>query len=396
MRILITDRFFWPDRAPHSGILKQIALWLSEDGHEVKVLSAQPAYAPEAQSGKAPWKEDMDGVNIRRVWLLPEKDRGSTRYINYLLFSIRAFWASLTTREVDIVLCQSTPPVIQPFAVALATKLSGRKFLYHVHDIHPELSRTSGLFQKNIIYNFLVALDNFSLQQATVIVPLSNDMERTLRKRTPMTALFKPINNFPPYTPKAKERPAGRSGSTGGPLRFIYAGNVGQVQGLDKLVEGFSKVPSKLATLEILGGGGARKKLKKLAKDIGYHSLVFTNALPPQATADYSCKFDYGIVTLRPDIIKYAFPSKTAAYLAAELKLFAIIEPDAELAKAINALEIGATVSPKAKAEEITAAVIRLAKAKRTSSPLSEEARMLFDKDSIKALWLKLFRDIDR
>ena len=55
---------------------------------------------------------------------------------------------------------------------------------------------------------------------------------------------------------------------------------------------------------------------------------------------------DLGVVSLAPDVVRYAFPSKTQTYLAESLPLLVLCELDSELAEVTQSAGLGAVVAP--------------------------------------------------
>ena len=70
MKILLIHRYFWPDTPPYAVILKKIARRLATDGHDVTVLSTQPAYKPELANEVQPSVEVIDGYRVVRISLI--------------------------------------------------------------------------------------------------------------------------------------------------------------------------------------------------------------------------------------------------------------------------------------------------------------------------------------
>ncbi|MHC4837863.1 MAG: hypothetical protein ACYTF3_06720 [Planctomycetota bacterium] len=87
MRILLIHRWFWPAAPPYASMLRSIGRELVEEGHEVTVLTAQPSYNRATRVEKRPRVEQLDGMTVRRVRLLPESKRNYLmRGLNMLLF----------------------------------------------------------------------------------------------------------------------------------------------------------------------------------------------------------------------------------------------------------------------------------------------------------------------
>ena len=156
MRVLIAYRYFLPDTPAYAAILGNISFWLAEAGHDVEVITAQPAYKPNANIPKQVWRETMNGVDVRRVWLFKEKGMGLAKAVNYALFILRSFLIILFGPRRDVIMAGTTPPVLQAWFLSIAARLRGSKFVYHMQDIHPEItSFKDGKMVKGASFNIL-------------------------------------------------------------------------------------------------------------------------------------------------------------------------------------------------------------------------------------------------
>jgi len=90
MKILCIYRHYWPDITPYARLLKAIAEHLVSEGHEVTVFTGQPGYN-DVRQGSQPWREKLNGVDVIRVWLPPERKRFVVlRLLGFLWFLGRA------------------------------------------------------------------------------------------------------------------------------------------------------------------------------------------------------------------------------------------------------------------------------------------------------------------
>ena len=93
MRVVLVHRYFWPDTPPYAHILKQIALHLGEEGHEVTVLTCQPSY-DRRQVRHAPARELIaPGVEVRRWRVFPDRRHSVVKAINLVIFGARLMLA---------------------------------------------------------------------------------------------------------------------------------------------------------------------------------------------------------------------------------------------------------------------------------------------------------------
>ena len=286
MKILVLYRHFWPDSPPYASMLRSIAVHLQSEGHEVRVVCEQPSYKVFDGAGDSVSSELIDGVHITR-------------------------------------------------------------FLYHCQDLYPEIAVHTGLIaQGGLLHRLMTRLEHTTRRNADMVVALSYDMIKTIRK-----TLAKPkgryatLNNFqlesfteePASGTSNALSPFGQSDST----KIVFAGNLGQFQGLDKIVSAVKDLGGLGARLELLfiGDGKAKSSLVQGAETLS--NVRFLDHMPFDEVKAIISQSDYGLVSLEPGIYKYAYPSKTLTYLGLDVPVIAVIEEGSELARTINKHNIG-------------------------------------------------------
>lgn len=386
MRITLVYRYFWPE----AFLPNHIAEWLVQAGHDVEVITGQPSYQPEFKHPWRPRREVWNGVRIRRVFTFAERRRGIRRLLNSALFIVIAAFLIMFGRRRDIVWTTSIPPVMQPFALRLASWLRGFTFVYFLQDIYPEIGLSLHMLKEGTFSRLLRTIDNWTLNHSDAIVTLSQDMAAVVRTRGSRPKRLAVINNFASIIAQPKPK-AARSG----PARFVFAGNIGRFQNLENLVETFAGIDPAVAVLELLGEGREKASLQKLVSDRKIESVRFHRGLPAEAAFDFISECDFGVVSLTPGLFRYAYPSKTFTYLAAGLPLLALIDDDSQLASETRARGIGVTVDWRQPANRLSEAIYELAAwppDKRAS--VRERSRDLFDPEIARAGWLQLIDDL--
>jgi glycosyltransferase involved in cell wall biosynthesis len=131
-------------------------------------------------------------------------------------------------------------------------------------------------------------------------------------------------------------------------LRIVFTGNVGRFQSLDSVVSAVLQAADDSALeLVLMGEGGAKRDLQSLVESAPAERrarvLLLPHGSPSQARA-LAETADFGLVSLMPGVIDYAYPSKTATYLAASLPVLAVVEPRSELARMVVDEQVGAVL----------------------------------------------------
>lgn len=346
MKILLTHRYFVPDTPPYAGMLYSIAKGLAAAGHDVRVFSTLPSYKTSADID-APRREVRDGVAIHRIPALSENRGGILRALNAFWYALALFVEILHVRP-DAVQAATFPPVIAGWIASLAARLIGARFVYHMQDLHPEVSLYSGgMMGRGMTLRIARWLDNMTLQRAKRIVVLSGDMKDTILKRGVVgPEKITVINNFL-LDGAALEGVAEPLIPSNADMSIVFAGNIGGFQGLESVIDA-AHLTADLPGLHwwFVGDGARKAALVKLAGDLKERT-VFFEAFQPQSVALETIRSaDLAMAALAPSIYRVSYPSKVLTYLAIGAPVLAIVEPDSELARMVEIGEIGFVAAP--------------------------------------------------
>lgn len=386
LRILAIHRYFWPDTAPYGVILRAIARRWAADGHDVTVLSTQPSYRTGAEIPRRPPMENDDGVRVRRIRLPREQGRGIlVRLLNMVLWMGAIVFQAIRNGRFDIIMVATVPPVLAAAAARYAARMTGARLIYHCMDIHPEIGRISGEFRNPRLYKLLLGIDSANCRGADLVVVLSDDMRCALQSRPSVdNTTILVINNF-----NAGDKDAVSADnilpekSDDRRQRIIFAGNLGRFQGLETVVDALLMLDEEVEyEMYFVGGGLLRDSLVGSIGDHNGKRIRFIPYQPPEVVRRMIRDSDFGLVSLAPDISRYAYPSKTMTYLGEGRPLLACVEPESSLAELIRREEIGIVVppaDPAALAAAITSLASEPERCERYKNRAEEIGARLFD-----------------
>lgn len=357
MKILFTHRYYWPDSPPYAGMLRNLAEAVAGEGHHVHIFASLPSYR--GVSKEKVRSRELDGaVNIHRGMILGSERSGLVvRSLNSMVYCFGLFVEVLKIRP-DVVTAATFPPVLAAWTASLAAKIVGAKFIYHMQDIHPEVSQISGgLMAKGIINRLVKRLDNQTLRRSHAVVVLSEDMSHTLAKRNVRIHNLKVINNPPVEQKSGVDLPLDKYRKDSSKIRLIFAGNLGRFQNLELLATGISECFAEYPNLELvfLGDGSAEPELRR---KWGNNSQVkFIPFLPYLQARELIAEADVGLVSLQKGICSVSFPSKVSTYINLGVPVFVLTELTSELAKITRVQGMGAV--PKSMSSQAIAEAIR-------------------------------------
>jgi glycosyltransferase involved in cell wall biosynthesis len=385
MKILVLYRHFWPDSPPYATKLRSIGRRLVAEGHEMTVWCEAPSYKVSDLGIDVPRRETLDGIHVERMAHLPLARRSSlVRTLAKLAFVPRllakALIRKLRGERYDLVWTATIPPVVQGWAGRAIARLFGARFLYHCQDLYPELAIHMGIWPKDgMISRILSPIERRTRQRAATVVTLSSDMAATATALSP-GAKVEIINNFMLDVFSDAVEPVPQKSPQPGTRRITigFAGNIGQFQGLDAVIDAFSRLPAETPLdLEFMGDGGTRPSLVRQAQ--GLRHVRFLPHRPFAEARRVIAAYDLGLVSVEPNIYRVAYPSKTLTYLGLGVPVLAIIEPESELARMIESEGLGFVVGQR-DSHAIASRLTEIAASPDRLTAMSARARSYYEK----------------
>jgi glycosyltransferase involved in cell wall biosynthesis len=279
----------------------------------------------------------------------------------------------------------------------VVSALTGIPYVLHLQDIHPEGAAAIGRVGRGRRFSWLQRADAWACRGAARLATLSDDMAATLRERGGTLPPIDVINNAPLRidAPSTASLPALLRREPDCPL-LLFAGNVGEFQGLDRLVRAAVRLAGRRRFhLVFLGAGAARQRLQRLAGDELGRTIAFLPHVPPEAAAAAMAQADYGVVSLHEGVYRCAFPSKSMMYLAAGCPLLALVEPESELARTVRAADLGCAAAGLTEQDAYEALDRACATAARWTpaerARLQAEGERLYGEPRMLAAWASVF-----
>ncbi|MFJ6131755.1 glycosyltransferase family 4 protein [Janibacter terrae] len=403
MRVTAIHRYFWPDSPPYASFLRQISSRWVEDGHQVEILTGQPTYASAGE--QRPRVEALDGVRIRRLPVLRDRSGGWRQLANLVAFPMAVALRILVGRRPDVVMCSTVPQVTLGVAVSVAAGLRRAPFVYHCMDLHPEIGRISGEFAHPVVYGVLSRLDLFAMRRASRIVVLSEDMRSSVVARDAGLADRVVILNNWALPDFAAPEPSPLAEPAPGVLRIVFTGNLGRFQGLEEIVSGLSDLPDGVRLeMVFMGEGRAKPDVERAALALASRrgvNVVFVPQGPPSAAKALMRTAHVGLVTLVPDVVRYAYPSKTATYATEGLPLLVVCEQESELAQTVRDQGLGWSVAAGDRGALVAALTDAAAELARDEMAprrrvVAEYATMAFGQQAALDRWSELLTEISK
>ncbi|MCB9893012.1 MAG: glycosyltransferase family 4 protein [Planctomycetes bacterium] len=361
-----------PDVAADGQLFSLLARELVKLGHPVRVLTWRPRY--QGVEAKAPSRETVDGVEIRRMWAPRGGKSFFARAFAALWIAEFAFWRGLFSG--GVLLMPSSPPTLG-FA-GWWLRWLGRKYVYVLHDIHPDLGIALGKLKPGLIAGVLRWLQRRALRRGQTVALTEGMRERALELQP--RACVEVIPNWVDtgaIAPRPKSDSAfAKANDLLGPFVIQYSGNLGLLHPLDGLTRAMAELPD--AVLTYIGRGAKLEPTRALAKDLPNVRFFDYQAFDQLADSLAAC--DLAVVAIEPGADRLAMPSKLQGILASGRPVLALAPRGSELAALVEQLECGVVVDDFDNPGAVALAIRGLMSDAETRASMAANARSAAEK----------------
>ena len=369
--ILMLTLVYGPDTVSTANMMTDIAHGLSDNGHNVTVLTSVPHYNPSKEvldnpsmrsSWRKPFTESIEhGVRVLRVFMPPKRHKIWARAFDYIIFqALTTILALFRVSRPDVVFVTS-PPITLGVSGILIAWMKGGRFVYDVRELWPDVPVRMGLFRNPLLINFVYWLEDFVYKKSVAISTIARSFQNTLvdrgvpRKKLYFTPNFVDIGFI---TPSDSKNEFSSANGLDDMFVVLYAGNVGLTQGLEILLEVASEFTiNKIIQFVVVGDGAARSSLEAALAQSNFTNIRMLPFQPARLVNSMYATADVCIVPLLRGFSYDTVPSKIYTAMAAGRPVLASAEADSETALLLNESSAGVCVepeSPEALIEAIT------------------------------------------
>ena len=356
LRILMITQWYDPEggAAGHPGV---VARALRDLGHDVHVVTGVPIY-PKGKifpgyANRPYQREVLDGVTVHRGPIFPSHDaRAWRRAATYVSFALSGIATALRApRDIDVVYVYSSPATTAIPALALRL-LRRRPVVLHIQDLWPDSVTASGFVDSQRagrLESLLHRYCAYAYARAAAVAVSAPGMARILRSRgVPDTKL----RLVPNWADEEHFQPLPASAALAEQLGIeadtvvMYAGNLGELQDLDTVIDAATLLRHRPDVLVALVGAGVAEP--RLRATVAARELTNVRFVPPQpfdTVAQVLALADAQLVPLRDaPVLRSTLPSKLQANLAAGQPIIGMVRGDA--ASVIEESGSGLTTAP--------------------------------------------------
>jgi colanic acid biosynthesis glycosyl transferase WcaI len=325
-RILIWSPNYAPEPTGIPPLVTDAAEWLAARGHCVDVVTAFPNY-PErrihpAYRGVLSRSETVNGVRVHRSWLRARPERSFADKALYEL-TISTFalpHAVRHARRADVVVCVVPTLLAAAYAAGLARVLRKRLVLW-VQDLVLSAAASVGIGAgASGVLSVAGVIERAAVRAADSVVVCSSGFREYLvatgadRGRIATIYNWADVERIIPRPPTVN----------GGPVRFLYAGNLGYTQGFETLVDA-ARLGGDGVSVDIVGAGNAAGTVERLTADVP--NITVRGPVDRRDYSDLLASADVQLVLQRRISAGANLPSKIATSMASGRPLLASIDP---------------------------------------------------------------------
>ena len=334
-RILFITQWFDPEPT-FKGIL--FAKELVSRGFSVEVITGFPNYPGgtlyDGYRVKFIQKEIIEGVLVTRVPLFPSHDKNKLgRVLNYLSFAFSSLvYCLFFSKRADVIYAYHPPFTVG--IVAIILKLFRQvPVVLDIQDMWPDTLKATGMINNARLLGFVAKVCDLIYSAVTKIVVLSPGFKDLLVDRGVPESKIEIIYNWADekvLRTTNNETPEGLDRIEG--FKVLFAGNVGQAQGLNVIIDAALLLKNDAPKLHflVLGRGLKLEDLERRTKELNLDNVHFLPAVNMEKVGNFLGFADALLIHLNSDpLFEITIPGKTQAYMAVKKPIIMGVRGDA-------------------------------------------------------------------
>ena len=354
MKILKPCAYYEPEFFSSAHLDNDLEEALVNNGIDVCVVTPQPSRGcTEEEYANFKHKEyKYDGhVSIERFKLMKEGKNVFERAFRYIYMNIKQYLICLKYKDIDLIFADSTPPTQGALAVLLKKRLN-KPFVYNLQDVFPDSMVNAKMTKKgSLIWKIGRVIEDFTYRNADKIIVISDDFKKNImEKGVPENKIvvipnWVDTNVIYPVV-KTNNKLYDEFNIPKDKYIVLYAGNLGNAQGSDIILETADLLSEYDDTIFVVFGGGSQFEKFKLKAKSRKNLMVF-DLLPSERVSEVYSLGDIALITCKKGTGMAGMPSKTWSIMACNVPIIASFDTDSDLARILEQADAGICVEPE-------------------------------------------------
>ena len=407
MRILVYGINYSPELTGIGKYTGEMVEWMAREGHDVRVITAPPYY-PQWKVGErySAWRyrrEEGDATVWRCPLYVPKQPSTLKRLLHLGSFALSSFFPLIAQRrwKPDRII-GVVPTLFCTPGMRLLAKLSGARTLLHIQDYEVDAMLGLGLAgngKTGKVAQLATAFERSGLHNVDNVSTISRSM---MNKAQAKGVAAEKVIFFPNWSEVARFQNVNddevislrqQLGLPDDKKIILYSGNIGEKQGLENVIAAAEQLHEQPLVFAIVGQGGGKARLEKMARERGLHNVLFFPLQPYEALPALLKMGDCHLVVQKRGAADAVLPSKLTNILAVGGNAVITAEPETELGQLCDRYAgIAVCVEPEA-VDALVAGITMALTMPKNNTVAREYAERTLDKENVLRQFMNDIRD---
>lgn len=322
MKVLDFPAYFFPESISSSHLDSDLHQAIVDAGMQIELYTATPCRGVTDDVRQKYIRKKVetmyDGwMTVHRYSLYKEGKNPLLRALRYFIQCVKQFNRGIFAkgaRECNVMFVASTPPIKGAMA-AMIKKCRHIPMVYNLQDIFPDSLVGSGLAKKDgLLWKVGRIIEDFTYRNADKIIVISHDFKKNIMAKGVPEEKIEVIYN---WVDEKAVKPVDREdnplfeefGLSRDMFTIVYAGNLGNAQNIDIILDSAKELPE--IQFAIFGTGGKENEMRDRIKEEGLHNVHLNPLQPYERVSMVYSLGDACVVSCKHGLGGSAMPSKT-------------------------------------------------------------------------------------
>jgi glycosyltransferase involved in cell wall biosynthesis len=318
VKIIYFYQYFTTPKGSYGTRVYEFTKRWVEKGHDVTVVTSVYAKS-DIRATRFIDNQIYDGINVKIINVSVDNKQPTLKRIwAFIQYMATSCWFALTLKA-DVVV-SSSGPITVGLPGLVAHYLRGRKFVFEVRDLWPEVAVELGILHNKTIIKFSYWFEKRCYKAASQIITLSPGMEADIKSRFGFSNITTVTNaaNLNLFGDRNEKSDTGDLK----PMSYaIYNGNIGVVNNsywlyyAAKILNAKGRSDIKIV---LVGDGQQKEELARKAKEEGVGNFILPGLMPKNVLVAYIQNALVSLVPLKGTrILDTSSPNKFFESMAA-------------------------------------------------------------------------------